>query len=53
MRDLTCKMLLIVAGVALFIQFCAVISLQAPAAYIFGGAAILFAALALVVRFAE
>lgn len=53
MREFIRKALLILAGLSLFIQFCAVISLQAAPAFVFGGAAILFAALALVVCFAE
>lgn len=43
------KTLLIFAGISLFIQMVAVMSLQTAAAYVFGGAAILFALMALIV----
>jgi len=53
MREFVCKVLLIFAGLSLFIQFCAVISLQAAATYVFGGAAILFAVLVLLICLAD
>lgn len=47
--DLVPKVLLIFAGLALFIQLTALVSLQVVAAYVFGGTAIIFALLAMIV----
>ncbi len=45
--------LLFLGGLCVFIQITALMALYAPAAYVFGGAAIVFAALALLIALGE